>query len=355
MRHHQSPSRLRPAARLSLLALAAASGLLLSSVVRAADEITIDLKDWKVGDISNLPDDEYGRAVRYGHQLTTETYRFIGPEAADPAKRYAGNNLACQSCHQDAATKPYAMPWIGVSATFPQYRARENDLQSVEDRVNGCMERSMAGKPLPLDSKEMRAFSAYIHFLSRGIPVGAKVVGAGTKAIDPPNRKADPVRGEKVYAEACASCHQPGGLGQRAGAVGDAKGYDFPPVGGLDSFNNGAGMFRLLTAYQFIYHNMPQGTSYQAPTLSKDDAFDVAAYIETLPRQAKANLDKDFPNRLRKPADMPHAPWVGSFDAEAHKFGPFQPIQAELKDLQAAARAKRAAEEAAKAAAQPKP
>jgi thiosulfate dehydrogenase len=303
--------------------------------------------------MSKLPDDEYGRAVRYGHKLATETFKHIGPEVADPAMRYAGNNLACQSCHLDAATKPYAMPWIGVTAVFPQYRGRENDLQSVEDRVNGCMERSMAGKPLPLTSKEMRAFTAYIHFLSRGIPVGATVIGAATKPVDPPDRRADPVRGAAVYAENCAVCHGDKGEGKRIGVTGDAKGYEFPPIGGLDSFNDGAGMYRLLMAYQYIYHNMPLGTSHDAPTLTKDDAFDVAAYMETLPRQAKANMDRDFPNRLRKPVDMPFGPWAGTFNADAHKFGPFQPIQAELKDLQAAARAKRAAEEAAKAQAKP--
>ncbi len=195
----------------------------------------------------------------------------------------------------------------------------------------------------------MRAFTAYMHFLSRGIPVGAKIIGTGTKVVAAPNRKADPVRGLAVYQEQCMACHQENGLGQRVGVAGDGEGYTFPPIGGLDSFNDGAGMYRLLMAYSFILHNMPSGTRHDAPTLSPDDAFDVAAYMETLPRQAKANMDKDFPNRLRKPVDMPFAPWAGSFPAEAHKFGPFPPIQAELAKLQAEARAKRAAMEAEKA------
>ena len=48
----------------------------------------------------------------------TETPAVIGPEVADPAMRYSGNNLACTSCHQENATKPYAMPWTGVTGRF---------------------------------------------------------------------------------------------------------------------------------------------------------------------------------------------------------------------------------------------
>ncbi len=294
----------------------------------------IDLTTWKIGDIDKLPDDEYGRAARYGYKLVTETYKYIGPEVEDPKMRYAGNNLACQSCHAEAGTKPYAMPFIGVTAVFPQYRAREDDLQSVEDRVNGCMERSMAGRPLPLDSKEMRAFTAYMHFLSRGIPVGATLLGSGLKLDTAPNRRADPVRGFEVYKEQCQSCHGENGLGVRVGAPGDKEGYAIPPLAGLDSFNDGAGMYRLVMAYRYIYNNMPSGTHHSEPTLSKDDAFDVAAWIVSQPRQNKPGMDRDFPNRLRKPVDMPFAPWAGNFPAEQHKYGPFLPIAQEFRRLQ---------------------
>src|SRR5262245_9546359 len=54
---------------------------------------------WTVPDISALPDDEHGRLVRRGRDLVSATYAHIGPEVADPAKRFAGNNLACGNCH----------------------------------------------------------------------------------------------------------------------------------------------------------------------------------------------------------------------------------------------------------------
>lgn len=295
----------------------------------------VDLATWTTPDIDALPDDDYGRAVRYGEKLTNETYAIIGPEVENEQMRYSGNNLACSSCHQESATKPYAMPWTGVSAVFPQYRARENDIQSVEDRVNGCMERSMAGKKLPLDSAEMRAFSAYIHFLSTNVPVGAKITGSGTFAEPAPNRAADPVAGKAVFAEHCVACHGENGAGERNGEVGDLEGYLYPPVYGADSYNDGAGMYRQLTAYRFILANMPQGATHDEPVLTPDEAYDVAAYINTQDRPHKDGMEHDFPDLLRKSPDMPFPPFAGDFPEGQHKFGPFKPISeylaAELK------------------------
>ncbi len=50
-------------------------------------------------------------------------------------------------------------------------------------------------------------------------------------------------------------------------------------------------------------------------------------------RATSANLDKDFPNRLQKPADTPYGPYVDGFSAEQHRLGPFGPIRAKLKAL----------------------
>lgn len=286
--------------------------------------------------VENLPNDEYGELARYGHQLSTRTFAHIGPEVEDKKMRFAGNNLACTSCHQENASKPYAMPWIGVTAVFPQYRGREDDLSTVEERVNGCMQRSMAGKPLPLDSREMKAFVTYIHFLSRDIPVGASIEGAATKGSKPPNRRADLVAGESVYKAQCAVCHGESGEGKRNGVKGDAQGYLFPPVWGPDSFNTGAGMNRILMAMRFIKHNMPQGVNHTAPVLSDDDAFDVAGYIVSKPRPEKKNLERDFPARWNKPIDAAFPPYVDGATADQHKYGPFPPLAERARAVAAA-------------------
>lgn len=314
--------------------------------------VTVKLVDHPVPDMNKLPPGPYKELVQYGHELTTRTFAHIGPEVVDVRKRFAGNNLACASCHQQAATKPFAMPWTGVSATFPQYRGREDDISTVEERVNGCMERSMSGKALPLDSREMKAFVTYISFLSRGIPVGATVEGAGMVQSKMPNRRANLDNGAKVYAAQCAACHGDNGQGVRAGQPGDAQGYVFPPLWGPDTFNNGAGMNRLAMATRFVKHNMPQGTNFDAPQLSDDDAYDVAAYMLSKPRPEKANLEADFPARWNKPVDSAFPPYMLGAPADQHRFGPFPPLAEKQRQMAEKIKAEAAAERAKAKAAQ---
>lgn len=284
-------------------------------------------------DVSQLPDDHYGKLAKYGKELTDRTFAYLGPEVKNPKMRFAGNNLACASCHQASATKSFAIPFVGVHAAFPQYRGREDEISTVEERVNGCMERSMAGKALPFDSREMKAFVTYIHFLSKDVPTGGKVEGQGLPPFKAPNRRADSVAGAQVYQDKCLACHGADGAGLRAGAPGSATGYTFPPLWGKDSFNNGAGMGRLLVASAFIKTNMPMGAQYGQAQLTDDEAYDVAAFILSKPRPTKAHLERDFPARWNKPVDAAFPPYVDGAPAEQHKFGPFGPLQENMKTL----------------------
>src|SRR5262249_23571675 len=129
-----------------------------SNPVPAAETVSIDLTQWTLPDISKVGEDPFGELVKYGHTLFTDTPNEIGPEVSNAAKRFAGNNLACQNCHLQAGTQPYAMPMTGVWGQFPQYRGREGAVDMLEERINGCMERSMNGRALPLESREMKAF-----------------------------------------------------------------------------------------------------------------------------------------------------------------------------------------------------
>ena len=74
---------------------------------------------WTVPEIGALPDDAHGRLVRRGRDLITATYAHIGPEVPDPAKRYAGNNLACGNCHLQAGTKKFGVALFGLFADYP--------------------------------------------------------------------------------------------------------------------------------------------------------------------------------------------------------------------------------------------
>ena len=117
------------------------------------------------------------------------------------------------------------------------------------------------------------------------------------------------------------------GEGLRRGKAGDADGYQFPPLWGADSYNNGAGMARITLAAGFIKGNMPSGITHATAVLTDEQAFDVAAYVNSQPRPMKANLDADFPARKNKPVDAAFPPYTPGFSAEQHKFGPWQPIQ----------------------------
>lgn len=310
-------------------ALAAFIMLSASSLI-AADPPRVDLATWTPPDIGSVGDDPFGELVKYGHSLFTDTANQIGPTVADPAKRYAGNNLTCQSCHLQAGRQLYAMPLVGVWGQFPQYRRREGVVGTLEDRINGCMERSMNGRALPLESREMKAYLSFMRWLSAGIADGAKLQGAGTLAVKEPDRAADLAHGKQIFAQVCAACHGADGLGKRAES---GAGYQFPPLWGPDSYNNGAGMTRVLDAASFIKNNMPFGTTYAAPVLSDEEAYDVAAFIDSAERPQKADLAKDYPNLLQKPVDSPYGPYADDFGPAQHKYGPFAPIRAKIKEL----------------------
>ena len=314
------------------IALALSVGLLASAFAQgspapATPAAAPSLTDWKAPDINALPDDKYGKMVRQGRDLMVETYKHIGPEVKDVSKRYAGNNLACVSCHLDAGGRKFGNPWVGTFISFPQYRGREDAISTTEERVNGCMERSMNGKTLPLDSAELKAMTTYLHFLSTGIPVGAKLEGGGTLKLKALARAADPVAGKQVYAATCMACHGDNGQGVRRGQAGDANGYQFPPLWGADSYNDGAGMARVTLAAGFIKGNMPSGVTHLNAVLTDEQAFDVSAYINSQPRPVKPNTQADFPARKNKPVDAAFAPYTPGFSAEQHKYGPWKVIQ----------------------------
>jgi thiosulfate dehydrogenase len=290
---------------------------------------------WTVPEIGALPDNEQGRLVRRGRDLITATYAYIGPAVADASKRYAGNNLACTNCHLNAGTKKFGLPLWGLWERFPQYSARSGSEITIEDRVNSCMMRSMNGKPLPEDSPEMSAFVAYIRFLSDGTKKGEFLKGMGAGRMPLLLRAANPVRGKQIYASACAMCHGADGLGVLRNRELPNFGYLMPPLWGPDSFNDGAGMARLITAANFVHYNMPNGTSYLEPRVMGQNAWDVAAYVISQPRPAFPGRDKDFPDLLQKPVDTPYGPYADGFSQKQHQFGPYEPIEAALAKLKA--------------------
>jgi thiosulfate dehydrogenase len=290
---------------------------------------------WTVPEIGALPDNAATRQIRRGRDLITATYAHIGPEVPDRAKRFAGNNLACSNCHLDAGTKKFGIALFGAYVEFPGYSARLGAEITIEDRLNSCMLRSMNGRALPVRSPQMQALVAYVKFLSTGAPPGRVLPGLGVGKMPELDRAADPARGQALYASTCVACHNTDGSGIRRSLPSTDLGYMVPPLWGSDSFNDGAGMARLITAANFIHFNMPHGADYLNPQLTPEQAWDIAAYMVSQPRPRKAGLDKDFPDLLEKPADVPYGPYADGFSEQQHKYGPFAPIRAAIAKLKA--------------------
>jgi thiosulfate dehydrogenase len=260
----------------------------------------------------------------YGRRLLRDTALYIGPNHDDPAMRYSGTNMACASCHLDIGTKPGTLSLLPSAPKYPRDSGRDGGVRDLRDRINGCMQRSMNGKPLPRDSIEMMAMERYV----LGLNDQYEAMGDTLRAPDEqplfsePDRAASVEAGKLVYEARCQVCHGADGLGLLATGT-PSEGYLFPPLWGPDSYNNGAGMNRVLTAARFIKARMPLGQA----DLTDDQAYDVAAYINSHPRPIKANLEVDYPDRARKPIDSPYPPYADDFPHEQHKYGPFRPIR----------------------------
>lgn len=233
-----------------------------------------------------VPDGPMGDAVRLGGKIVWQTTVF--------AKDYTGSNLNCVSCHLVGGRMPYASPWVGIWGVFPSYSARAGRVQTLEDRINDCFERSMNGTSLPGGGKEMRGILAYMRWLSQGVPTGKDGPGRGFVRIEVP-QAADPERGKAIYAVRCASCHGADGQGL-SGPKGEPV---FPPLWGARSFNLGAGMARVERAAAFVKTSMPLA---EGGSLTDQEALDVAAYFTQQPRPDFAGKHRDWPSG-EKPRD----------------------------------------------------
>lgn len=214
---------------------------------------------------ASMPAGEYGKVVRLGEQIFTDTGKYAG--------RYVGNSLNCASCHLDAGRKPDSAPLWAAFIHYPAYRSKTGQVDTLAARIQGCFEYSMNGKAPPQNGEIITALQTYAFWLAKGAPVGTAVAGSGYPKLKKPALPADYVRGEAVYRQNCALCHGAAGQGQRSGGK-----QVFPPLWGPKSFNWGAGMHQIHNAAGFIQANMPLG---KGGTLSDQDAWDVATFMDS--------------------------------------------------------------------------
>jgi len=281
-------------------------------------------KDWKAPDTSQLGHTGQDDLIRYGRTLIIHTADFFGPRGSITP---VSNGMNCGNCHIDAGTRLWGNNFSLVASIYPLYRNRSGKIETVEMRINDCFERSLNGKKLPDSAKEMKAMIAYIKWVGKDVGKGIKTKGSGIEKLPFLNRAADTIKGKIVYVTICQKCHGKNGEGK---LEDNRKEYLYPPLWGRDSYNVGAGIYQLSKFAGYIKNNMPFGTTFTNPQLTVEQAWDVAAFVNSKPRPSK-DLSMDWPDISAKPLDYPFGPYQDSFSTRQHKYGPFSPIQQSRK------------------------
>ncbi|MFH1843929.1 MAG: cytochrome C [bacterium] len=126
---------------------ALACGVVLLSLVAGISQITVradefteqDLERWQAEYMSVV---DQGRALWVSADLGT-------------------NGVACAQCHPNAAdTHP---------ETYPKFQQQLGRVIALRDMINWCLMNPLEGVPLDLDSQEMVAMEAYVHYERRGV------------------------------------------------------------------------------------------------------------------------------------------------------------------------------------------
>ena len=278
---------------------------------------------WAAPDSNTIPYNDSGKLIRYGKKLISSTARYFGPGGS---MGHYSNGMNCQNCHLDAGTRAWAGNFGSVASLYPRFADRRGNTETINQRITDCFERSMNGKAPDSNSLEMRAMNAYIRWVGKDVKKGKKPPGTGLEVLAYIKRSADPQRGKILYARKCQLCHGINGEGK----PDSAKGYLYPPLWGLHSYNTSAGLYRLSKFASFIKDNMPFGSSYVNEQLTTEEAWDIAAFVNSQPRTIK-KFSRDWPNISLKPVDFPEGPYPDSFPSVQHKYGPYAPIVASRK------------------------
>jgi thiosulfate dehydrogenase len=277
-----------------------------------------------VPDINELSNSESDNVILYGKKLIDSTANYFGPRGSIATNT---NGLNCENCHRESGTKLYTNNFLAVASTYPKFRDRSGRLESIEFRINECLQRSLNGRGIDSLSKEMRAIVAYIKWTGKNVTSVAPAGGIKSEELPFLQRAADPLKGKTNYLLKCKSCHGENGEGS---LTVNSIAYKYPPLWGEHSYAVSAGMYRLTKLASFIKSNMPLGATYKAPLLNDEEAWDLAAYINTQPHPKKM-FRYDWPVLNTKPVDYPFGPYADSFLEVQHKYGPFWAIKSATK------------------------
>ncbi len=290
----------------------------LPSTTNPAPALAADL--WTAPNEKTIPTGKAGKMIRYGQELLAHTAKYFGPKGS---VAQITNGMNCQNCHLDAGRRIFGNNYTSFTASYPKMSTRSGRVEPASARIAECFQRSLAGKIPDTAGREVQAMLAYMKWLGHGVKKGQKLFGNATEKLAFMDHAADPLKGKAVFVAKCQSCHGASGQGLLAP---DKVVYTYPPLWGRHSYNDGAGMYRLGNFAGFVKNNMPFGATYQRPQLTNEEAWNVAAFVNSQPRPHR-NPRHDYPDTGKKPIDLPYGPYADNFSQKQHKYGPFKPIK----------------------------
>lgn len=274
---------------------------------------------WRPPDAAKLSAED-AELINYGRELVINTGAYFGPRGSIA---HITNGLNCQNCHINAGTKTWGNNLSAVAAIYPAFRPRAGKVLSTMNKISECFDRSLHGSPPDSNSREMQAMVAYVNWLGSEVPKGVVPKGSTIRPLEFMDRAADSARGAKIYALNCARCHMNDGQGVMGG---NGVTYQYPPLWGPNSYASGATLYRVSKMAGFVRYNMPFDVSDSSKMLTDEEAWDVAAFINSQPHPS-IDLSADWPDISKKYFDYPFGPYTDTFPERQHKYGPYGPIK----------------------------
>jgi len=291
-------------------------------------------------DLEAIKDSKKKERLKKAIIILTKTTAEISSQVPNLNTKFKPKNFACVNCHSASlksglpGTKPYVRPWVNVVNDYPKLDTKSMKIMSLRGRIV-----NMIGRIKPND-EAIDYIVEYMKWLGSFTQPRKQMEGTlllSSKQFPMPNRSANPIAGKALYQAKCQSCHQANAEGLKSPNYSQGGGWIFPPIAGNHTYRDNAITFFIPPFAKFIYVNMPLGASSENPILTQDEAYDLAAYINSgtnvgskvgLSRRHKKSRAGDFPMKAFRPSFF--VIWEdyakGKKDPEYIKarFGPFK-------------------------------
>lgn len=212
-----------------------------------------------------VPKTALGRVIIEGRAIFDHTPRY--------AHRFVHTDLSCADCHLGEGRAAYAAPMWAAAALYPRFY--QGHLMTLTQRLQMAFLHNEGGLAPALDSKTLVDLSAYVHWMSRGILIGAHMPGRGYRLLGRPPHPVSIARGAALYSSQCAVCH--GAQGQGLWHAGHLV---FPPVWGVSGYSRHSSLDIEPITAAFLRATMPYGNP---ESLSIQEAYDLAAFLRAHP------------------------------------------------------------------------